>query len=354
MKHAELLKDANVDQAIKNIEETRDGHAFIEPLFLFKEFFASTPKPYPKRDKFIACLRKYFPSGYIPTKVEWLKGLYLAYCEALGKKLNRRIAPSIVFHAHAYYMSYDAKEMYDVFREFKYFKSYMPIRRTISSLGGHVTACIRSHFGIYTFSGDCFSLLSNYWNRQGIKTKTLYVPEDDEWLPYRKVIRFEDMKLEPRATAEALCEFLDIPFDEIVMKVTVNGEEGNMGNIRNFDTTPVYRKREEYISPFDYYRLEVAFGRMMEPWGYKPIYYTDGVQYSKKEIMKMFDIRFKFEAYHYTLRQQRLSVKNRKAFCKLVKEFLDRDLTRNEAGQKLVPIPWLKPKEEFMEGKLYE
>ena len=57
---------------------------------------------------------------------------------------------------------------------------------------------------------------------------------------------------------------------------------------------------------------------------------------------------FRFEKYNYTFRNLMTSVEERMEFLKLVKEVMGMDCSN------LVPLPWLKPKAEFIKSELYE
>ena len=90
------------------------------------------------------------------------------------------------------------------------------------------------------------------------------------------------------------------------------------------------------------------------PWGYKPMYYTDGIEYTKDEIMAMFEKPFRCEDFDYTKKQWSKEDKEREKMREYLKERLARPIDETPDGEKLVPIPWLKPKAEFMVGELYE
>ncbi|MBR3624112.1 MAG: hypothetical protein IKN43_12290 [Selenomonadaceae bacterium] len=142
------------------------------------------------------------------------------------------------------------------------------------------------------------------------------------------------------------------------MHTTANGVSESMiirGNeVKDFDPAPVLRKRERYFSPFDYYRIELVTEEMYRPWGYKPQYYTDGKKYTKDEIRELFKKPFKCEEFNFVREQQLGAAKERENMYKALEERLSRPANITEDGEELVPIPWLKPKKEFMTGKLYE
>ncbi len=360
--YEKILKNHNVKEALRAIKNTHDGLAVVEPAWLFKAHFASNKKPpYPSKKNFIQLMEQWFPNGYRPTREEWLKALFLAYAEALGRNMNQRIIPAIVFHTHAYYYGYDAEDMISIIRLFKYYKIFSPLRRFTTTLGRSVNSAITGErFGIYTYYqsylrlfcgkiGGIMSLSNKDYNK--VRSTFLYLPPNDEFLPYRGVVRFEDMKLQPRATAESLCDFFDIPWDDSLLSVTVNGVEGNFGDTSGFDTSPVYRKYEVYNNPFDYYRMELILSDVFAPWGYKPMYYTDGARYSKKEIIGLFEKKFKCEDYLFTLKQQKDNNKQRQMLYDLVNSFIS---ISEENTRELVPIPWIKPKRDYIEGELYE
>ena len=64
------------------------------------------------------------------------------------------------------------------------------------------------------------------------------------------LVRFEDGKLNPKATFTALAAFLDLPYTKSMTYCSRNGErdpESLKGNDRGFDPAAIYRTYEKYL-----------------------------------------------------------------------------------------------------------
>lgn len=299
----------------------------------------------PTFNRFMEILMGLFPKDYIPTEQEWFTSLYLAYNMAMGRSLNDRIAPAIVFNEHGITWT-GMREKKHIVNLFFYKKLLVIFRNPIIALGSRLESRIQLRPTEYS--------LMFWMNNDFLKTiYCLYVKNNDELLPFTKVIRFEDLKLEPKATLESLCDDFDIPWNDMLLKVTCNGNEFAMTGdittvgIKGFDTRPVYNKHERVLSENDYYRLRILLRDIYAPWGYKFLTETDTKQ-SNESILAMFCKPFRFEKYNYTFRNLMTSVEERMEFLKLVKEVMGMDCSN------LLPIPWLKPKAELIKSELYE
>lgn len=92
------------------------------------------------------------------------------------------------------------------------------------------------------------------------------------------VIKFEDVKFQGRLFLQELCEFLQIPFEESLMKTTLNGIEvyfpantkEGVRYITGFDTASALQKDfSEILSPWDEARLNIIYSLFKEAMGYQ-------------------------------------------------------------------------------------
>lgn len=90
------------------------------------------------------------------------------------------------------------------------------------------------------------------------------------------LVRFEDGKLNPKATFTALAEFLDIPYTESMTycssKDGIN-PESLKGNVRGFDTATVYRTYDEFANDDERTFIEYFMRDAYEYYGYDFQYY---------------------------------------------------------------------------------
>ena len=107
------------------------------------------------------------------------------------------------------------------------------------------------------------------------------------------MVRFEDGKLNPKATFTALAEFLDIPYTESMTYCsgrTGLNPESMKGNDLGFDPAAVYRTYDEYLDYEDCEILEYFFRDVYEKYGYDFHYYKGDpvdMQWVQEKIGKM-------------------------------------------------------------------
>lgn len=90
------------------------------------------------------------------------------------------------------------------------------------------------------------------------------------------LVRFEDGKLNPKATFTALAAFLDLPYTESMTYCSRNGErdpESLQGNDRGFDPAAIYRTYEEYLGTEERIFLEYLLRDVYQRYGYDFQYY---------------------------------------------------------------------------------
>ena len=85
------------------------------------------------------------------------------------------------------------------------------------------------------------------------------------------LVRFEDGKLNPKATFTALAAFLDLPYTQSMTYCSLNGEvdpEEMAGNVRGFDTATVYRSYEDFANGAERTYIEYFLRDAYEYYGY--------------------------------------------------------------------------------------
>lgn len=96
-----------------------------------------------------------------------------------------------------------------------------------------------------------------------------------------QVIKFEDLKYRGRVTLKLLCKYLQIPFEESLMKTTLNGIEiyfpantkDGVKYITGFDTAAVHQKDySEILTPWDEVRLNIIYSEFKKAFHYPTEY----------------------------------------------------------------------------------
>ena len=361
--YKKLLKGHTVEDVYNLLMDNESMFIRTEFDALFSPWHESGKTAVPNLKIFFLELEKLFPSNYRPNEAEWLKGMFLAYGVAMGRKLNSRIAPAIAIDSHFRGPTVNMNNNLGWIRAFKYYRCISILRRYTTVVASCMeTEVARVIKGKYTMPLLAVAgIFSMQWQKKRIGesySMPIYADEESFYLSKTRMVRFEDLKLEPKATLEAVLDFFDLEWDDNLMHTTANGQSevwyGSENPVQDFDPAPVLRKREKMLSPFDYYRMELMMGDFLVPWGYKPQYYKDEKKYSPEEILKLFNKPFKCEEFCYTCMQRQSLEEAKQKLYKTVRDRLKRTPTITPDGRKLVPIPWLKPKAEFMQGKLYE
>ena len=111
------------------------------------------------------------------------------------------------------------------------------------------------------------------------------------------VIKFEDIKYEGKKTLEVLCDFLQIPFEESMMKTTLNGIEvyfpantqDGVKYITGFDTSAASQKDfSDILTSWDEVRLNIFYSVFKKALGYKTEYpaFYELKEETLKDILK--------------------------------------------------------------------
>lgn len=224
-----------------------------------------------------------------PTEKDVLVAFFLNE-KAAGSSLDpsARIAPSLLFQPHfgniLYQIRTDEKEkaailtsqQYEkirsspLFRQFKYIKTFTPLRRPTTSYGATVRFMMRQ----VEESEEPLTISDNFADR--LLNRSFLVDEWDRLYRDSVLVRFEDGKLNPKATFTALAEFLDLPYTESMTYCSSAAGRDTLsyeGNVRGFDPDTVYRTYDDFVDDADRALLEYFLRDVYEAYGYDFHYY---------------------------------------------------------------------------------
>ncbi len=205
-----------------------------------------------------------------------------------------RIAPAVFFQPHfpniVYSLQVDQKnrtvlksEVYDktvqspIFRGFKYIKTFTPMRRFTTSHGATVKFMYQSSQK-EAKEGEAQAVVPDAVS-QRVLNRSFMVDWLDRLYADSALVRFEDAKLNPKATFTALAAFLDLPYTQSMTYCSLNGEvdpESLAGNVRGFDPAAVYRTYDEYVNDAERTYIEYFLRDAYEYYGYGFQYYDGG------------------------------------------------------------------------------
>lgn len=225
-----------------------------------------------------------------------------------------RIVPAVFFQPHfpnihysigstpdgraiAFSPEYDQIHRSSMFNGFPYIKTFSLVRRFTTSYGAATRRSNEISMEIPE-DGELPHVVGNLMMQRILNRGYLIDPEIRMYKDCR-IVRFEDGKLNPKATFTAMAAFLDLPYTKSMTYCSMNGELDPMefeNSARGFDTAPVYRSYEEYSSPDERYFLEYFLSEAYTYFEYD-FHYYDGKPVDlgrAKELIKGFTVLSKF------------------------------------------------------------
>lgn len=225
-----------------------------------------------------------------PTDKDLLVATFLANDEVSGdNRGGERIVPALFFQPHFSDMIYRPQlnqtgdrailvsEQYEsirnspLFQQFKYIKTFTPMRRPTTSYGASVRFMerrVNEDLEGEKVVGDALTVR--------LLNRSFMVDRWDRLYRDSVLVRFEDGKLNPKATFTALAEFLDIPYTESMTYCSgASGlnPESLAGNDLGFDPAAIYRTYDDYVNDADRSLLEYFLRDAYQEYGYDFHYY---------------------------------------------------------------------------------
>lgn len=207
---------------------------------------------------------------------------------------TNRIVPALMFQPHfgniIYKMSildtdrnrtvlessqYNQIKNSPIFKEFKYIKTFTPIRRITTSFAASVRFSNNMPDELKKEDEDKRVALDYVAVR--VTNRSFMADPYDRLYRDSRMVRFEDGKLNPKATFTALAEFLDIPYTESMTYCSnANGinPQSFSTNVRGFDLATVYRTYDEYANDDERAYVEYCFRDVYKEFGYDFHYYN--------------------------------------------------------------------------------
>lgn len=249
-----------------------------------------------------------------PTDKDYMIGLYLG-SDISTRGLDRasRIVPAMFFQPHFPNIAYDMRvnqknqvELHSpqyehlcaapMLQGFKYIKTFTPMRRFTTSYGASVKYMFNSVMN--RKEGDGRFIVVNDAIMHKVMNRSFMVDWQDRLYNDSVLVRFEDAKLNPKATFTALAAFLDLPYTQSMTYCSLNGEvdpESLEGNVRGFDTAAVYRTYDEYVNDAERYFIEYFLRDAYKYYEYDFQWY-DGEPMDEKRVRELMT---KFERIDY-------------------------------------------------------
>ena len=278
------LDDASSSREVAEVFDTEDwgNPAMIQELYRLRD---RTDKDILvaflcRKDEFLRCLD---PASRIVPAIMYQPHFGYNATNLVGDAQGRAIMTST---------QYDTLSQSPVFKNFKYIKTFTPMRRVTTSYGATIRFMASQPERLP--SGNVGVV------KDEVVVRTTFrgylVDESQRLFRDSVVVRFEDAKLNPNATFHALAEFLDLPYADSMKYCSYNGERmedfyGD-GSAENFSTDAVYRVYEEFATPAERCFIEYFLRDAYKYYGYEFQYY-DGQPVDEdrvREWIQHFDI----------------------------------------------------------------
>ena len=315
-------------------------------------------------EEFLTVLESVLAEFPCPSAREWLIGIFLTYSRCHGRSFGR-VIPALFLYPHddMFYLAGVERDKvnfyFDLVGSFPYHKVIAVIRNPVTQAGAVANFMTRGHWGARNAQGE-IQLDPFYCVAFGsILPKDYYFPLQHPLRESIRVVRFEDLKLNPKATFASMAEFLNIPVTQSMFQTTWCGLT-RMGIttentvFEGFDPAPVYKSYDQYLSVFDKYRIELLLRNRIEIYGYRAKCY-DGQQFSDEDIVKMMELPFLCESIKTIVppARKRSSRETGMQFIKFAAAIKEFPFSINGGTDQFAPLLWLRPKEELLEQPLY-
>jgi len=279
----------NVEENIKNIKEALDSAASLRDALQILESWPPqvAEELYRLRDR---------------TDKDVLVAMFLdSDMATAGLDRASRIAPAVFFQPHfhniVYSLSVDKKdravlhaENYEqirkspLFLNFKYIKAFTPMRRFTTSHGATVKFMYNSALKSQQEGEEKKSVVSDAVSER-VLNRSFMIDMEDRLYHDSVLVRFEDGKLNPKATFTALAAFLDLPYTESMTYCSEYGKQDYSGNtdeleavygkrIYGFDTESLYRTYDDFVNDNERKFIEYFLRDAYEYYGYDFQYYN--------------------------------------------------------------------------------
>ena len=203
---------------------------------------------FPNFEKFFAFLQQYNKQKRLYDVSDLFRLLFIyLYSEKLPNA-NPRIAPIIVWEPHLN----DQTLYVPLIMTFPYHVVMNSMREPVTLTG----RIYQSEQSIFPYSDYTIAMSMD----ESLK---------NDYYAYR----FEDLKKFPRETIEAICQVLNIPFEEDMLEADVPYNSPNTSKkdevVHGFDQAPLHRNLDSALSDFDQVRLRIFYDPILRHFGYE-------------------------------------------------------------------------------------
>lgn len=306
----------------------------------------------------------------IPTAREWITAIYLAFSLCHGRTFTQRVTPAVFMYPHddMFFLAGVERERVkfylDTVCSFDDYKAIAIIRDPVTQAGSVIRFMTETHPEAKNEKGERVFYPFYSLAFGSLVPKDYFFRNDHALWKQIRVVRFEDLKLNPKATLKSLTDFLDLTDCDTLYKTTWcglsrAGVSTDGSSFEGFDPAPIYNSHAKYLSVFDKYRIELLLANLMKYYGYRAVYY-DGQPFSEEEKYALMKFPFRCDDIEIAATESQ-----RKELWNYSMQLVGMSIFFYSACEhtpvkipdfpfEFEPIPWLKPDEELLVEPLYE
>lgn len=224
----------------------------------------------------------------------------------IGLDRASRIVPAVFFQPHFENIIYslltdprgntilDAQSLEKIhtsplLQDFRYIKTFTPLRRFTTSYAA--TVRFMYYYSLLLQREQAEDAATNVVTdviSERVFNRSFMIDPEDRLYKDSVLVRFEDGKLNPKATFTALAAFLDLPYTESMTYCSEGGRKAGgtpfiPGNDIGFDTGAVYRTYDEFANDAERYFIEYFLRDAYEYYGYD-FHYYDGAPVDEAKV----------------------------------------------------------------------
>ncbi len=248
------------------------------------------------------------------TDKDLMVALFLSQKTAICcMQADARIVPALFLQPHFYNIVYslrvdganrtvlEAKNYEEIhqspiFRNFKYIKTFTPMRRFTTSHGASVRFMYHEALNADDKEKGSTKTVVSDAVMERILNRSFMIDPEDRLYKDGILVRLEDGKLNPKATFRALAAFLDLPYTESMEMCSEGGVPvpylGGCGDgyAPGFNPRKIYNTYDKYVNDNERYFIEYFLRDAYEYYGYD-FHYYDGAAVDEakcEELIKGF------------------------------------------------------------------
>jgi len=211
---------------------------------------------YVDKEKFRIEMEKLLGKQYPVSRKLFFQALHLAYTKGTGKEISWPVIISFGLHVG------NVEKTKKLLEDFPDTYFLQTVRNPINGFGSWIRHYDKEHK--LNYKDPIFLFIMGLGGAEPLATN-----RPDLW----KAVRLEDIHTQPKKTLEKVCSWLDLSWNDSLMKSTWNGiqwwNEKNAKQVSGFSNKIVNQKFEFYLSSFDKFRLEILLSSKISTWNYE-------------------------------------------------------------------------------------